>query len=232
MVTATSGQGRRRRCHRQRRTRAGRQRTGRRGCSRKHRCHGNKWVQWQHPPHRGHRPASRARLTGREHRNGLVSMSGSLSTPRPSVSVAPIINLTDRPDTTPPTSAQTSSRGSPNDRHQPRRCSGQGPRRPAFDQSLAGGGLEGLDFAAIVRRPQTQVDVVAPAERRLELIAGLEPPDRAGQIRVTLGHIAQRQIPAVIRPVDVEPGAGRQQHRLSEAHRIPDGIGQLPLDIG
>src|SRR5438067_9595806 len=50
-------------------------------------------------------------------------------------------------------------------------------------------------------------------------------------MRITFGHIAQGEVPAVLDLLDVQPGAGRQQHRLAEPHRIPHRIRKVRFDI-
>ena len=63
---------------------------------------------------------------------------------------------------------------------------------------------------------------------------GRQPGLSAVTVPVRCGspfEVAQRQLPAVGDPVDVQAGARGQHHRLAEAHRVPDGIGQLTLDV-
>ena len=45
-------------------------------------------------------------------------------------------------------------------------------------------------------------------------------------MRVPLGDVAQRNVPAVL-VIDVEPRGRGQHHRLAEPHRIPHRIGNL-----
>lgn len=48
---------------------------------------------------------------------------------------------------------------------------------------------------------------------------------------VSLGHIAQREIPAAIAFGDVESRGGRQQHRLGEPNRIAHRVRKTGFDI-